>query len=323
MRARAAGPRPRYDCGLGGVLVRLDRPALALVLATWGLLVVGASVRVNGAGLACPDWPLCFGQVVPRIDLEVGFEFGHRVLAGIVSLGFMALAVGVVRGRARYGRGAVGLVVAAAVALAVQIVLGGLTVLHLLAEWTVASHLLTGNTFCVLLLLLALTLRERSVPVARPAVAPGLRWLAAAVGALVPLQLALGGYVAGASAGLACGTWPGCNGPAWFPTFEGLVGLQVTHRLLAYLLSAAALLLVLASRGERRLFPASLVLLAAVLVQATIGVANVLLRLPVEVTLLHTAGAAAVFLSAALANWEAWRAPVHAAYGGTLAVEAS
>src|SRR5687768_5664887 len=102
---------------------RLHQLSLALVLATWALLVVGASVRVNGAGLACPDWPLCFGEVVPPIDLKVGFEFGHRVLAGLISLGFLALGVAIFRRRAELGRAALGAWGAAAVLLAVQIVL--------------------------------------------------------------------------------------------------------------------------------------------------------------------------------------------------------
>ncbi|MCP5116159.1 MAG: hypothetical protein GY953_35480, partial [bacterium] len=41
-----------------------------LLSATYCLIVLGALVRANGAGLACPDWPLCFGQVVPEFDLK-------------------------------------------------------------------------------------------------------------------------------------------------------------------------------------------------------------------------------------------------------------
>lgn len=291
---------------------RLDRFALPLVAVTYGLLVFGASVRVHGAGLACPDWPLCFGEVVPTIDFGVGLEFGHRVVAGFVSLWFLALGGAVIAGRARYGRGAVALVAAAAAVLAVQIVLGGLTVLHLLAEWTVASHLVAGNTFCLLLLLLAFTLRERALPVARAPVGTAQRAAMVGMGVLVLVQLVLGGLVSSSYAGLACGTWPTCDGTSFAPTWTGPVGLQVVHRLVAYALLAGAIGGVVASAPGRSRRAAGL-LAGAVVVQGTLGVANVLLGLPVELALLHNAGAAAVVLSVGWWGWETWRAPARSA----------
>ncbi len=286
--------------------------SLALTLSTWALLVFGAAVRVHGAGLACPDWPLCFGEVIPPLDFQVGLEFGHRVVAGVISLGFLAL--GGLLWRLRAAVPAAGpLWGAAAVVLMVQVVLGGLTVLELLAEWTVTSHLLAGNTFCLLLLLLTLTLRsaDERAPVApvAPAGVP-LRAAAVALALLVPLQLALGGLVASSYAGLACATWPLCNGQALFPTFSGLVGLQVAHRLVAYLLlGAAGLTWALARRHPVLAAPARAVL-AVVLLQAAVGVANVLLRLPVEVTLLHSFGAAATALSTGWLHHVLWRQPL-------------
>lgn len=292
---------------------RLASLATGLVPITWGLLVVGASVRVNGAGLACPDWPLCFGEVIPPIDFGVAFEFGHRVLAGGVSLGFLALLVGMVASRRDLPRWLLGAAGVSAVILAVQIVLGGLTVLHLLAEWTVASHLVTGNAFCVSLLVLALGLREqtRSIeqgPVDRAPVGVAGRVVAGLLAAAVPAQLVLGGLVSASHAGLVCGAmWPECGAGAYLPTLEGLVGLHVSHRLLAYaivLLGGAA---VVATAGRAR--RAAWLVLVAIAFQATVGIANVLLALPVEITLLHTFGAASVALSLTALHWELWRAP--------------
>lgn len=295
--------------------VWLGRASAVLVGLTYVLLVFGASVRVHGAGLACPDWPLCFGKVIPPIDFQVSLEFGHRVLAGFISLAYLGLLLALIRRRGAYGRTTLALGVAGLLVLIVQIVLGGLTVLELLAEWTVTSHLLAGNTFCLLLFLIALRIREAEraaggMPVRRPSVGWGARAGAVLLGILVPAQLALGGLVSSSHAGLVCGSWPTCDGLNWFPTFSGLVGLQLTHRLLAYaLIGAGALALALARQTQRTRRAAGLVFLLLVL-QAAIGVANVLMRLPVEVTLLHTAGAAAIVLATTWLNHEAWLAPL-------------
>lgn len=48
---------------------------VALVVLTECLIVLGALVRAHEAGLACPDWPLCFGEFVPAFDLRVAFEW--------------------------------------------------------------------------------------------------------------------------------------------------------------------------------------------------------------------------------------------------------
>jgi heme A synthase len=89
------------------------------------------------------------------------------------------------------------------------------------------------------------------------------------------------------------------------------------HRAMAYTLLAAALVNALAQRGAARR-PAWL-LLGVVSLQATLGVVNVMLRLPVEVTLLHSAGAAASLLSTTWLLSESWRAPVAAAARASLA----
>ena len=117
---------------------RLALGFLALAGATYLLIVFGALVRANGAGLACPDWPLCFGEVIPEFDIKIAFEWGHRALAGSVGIVFVVLAGLVLRNprlRAKLGLG----LLVTALLLAVQIVLGGLTVLESLAVWTVTS----------------------------------------------------------------------------------------------------------------------------------------------------------------------------------------
>jgi cytochrome c oxidase assembly protein subunit 15 len=280
---------------------RLARAFAALAALTCGLIVLGALVRAHGAGLACPDWPLCFGELVPRMNLEVGFEWTHRAVAGGVTVAFAALA-GLAWRRRATRRATAGLLALGAALLAVQILLGALTVWKLLAAWTVTSHLLTGNAFALTLVLVAVALRERAAG-ARPrpgAPAAARAWLALGA-ALLALQLALGGLVSSRYAGLACPEWPACRGGIWFPDWDGPVGLHLLHRWNALALLAALLAAALAARRAAGVRGPAALALGLALAQVGVGVANVLLGIPVEVTALHSALAVGLVLSVALA----------------------
>ena len=267
---------------------------LALLGLTWGLIVLGALVRAHGAGLACPDWPLCFGELVPRFDLKVGFEWGHRVTAGAVALAFAGLA-GLALRRESTRRVTARLLALAAGLLALQVLLGALTVWHLLATWSVTAHLLTGTSFALALLLVVCALRDLAAPRKRldrasPASARALGLAAA----LLAIQIALGGLVASSYAGLACPEWPTCNGGRWFPTWSGSVGLHLLHRNNGYLLLAALVAAAWASRRDAGLRGPVFAGLAIGIAQIGVGIANVIFGLPVEVTGLHSALATAL-----------------------------
>jgi cytochrome c oxidase assembly protein subunit 15 len=286
-----------------------------LAAATFALIVLGALVRAHGAGLACPDWPLCFGEVIPRLDFRVAFEFAHRVLAGSIALAFTALGVAALR--VRTVRAAVGGWLAAGAALlAVQVLLGALTVWLGLAPWTVIAHLVTGNAFAVTLVLVVLRLRRAAAPVRPgPFLAPGVRPLVTLAACAVVAQVVLGGLVSSTYAGLACPGFPSCDGDAWFPSLEGPVGAHLAHRTGAY---AVLAILAVTARVVRR--PASLaravgMALGLACVQAGVGVTSVLLRLPVELTGLHTALAAALVATLGVALHEAWTTSVRRTAG--------
>ncbi len=68
---------------------------------TFPLISLGAIVRLNGAGLACPDWPLCYGAVTSLTDVVtpapagvgIALEVGHRYVAGLLGVLILALCV--------------------------------------------------------------------------------------------------------------------------------------------------------------------------------------------------------------------------------------
>lgn len=299
----------RMDAEGKGRSAVLAAAFFGLVALTSGLIVLGALVRAHEAGLACPDWPLCFGELVPRMNLRVAFEWGHRVAAGAISLLFVAAGVALWR-RPDAPAGARALWALAAVLLGVQVLLGALTVWHLLARWTVTSHLVTGNAFNATLLCLALTLREdRARAPARAPVAPALRGALGVAAGLLALQMVLGGLVSSGYAGLACPEWPACSGGRLAPSLQGAVGLHLAHRWNALLVVGALAGAAFAARGAPRLRPWCVAGLLLGLGQFGVGVANVLTGLPVEVTALHSALAAALVLCVTGAVREMWLAP--------------
>ncbi len=277
-------------------LKMLSRVFGALTLMTYVLVIFGAVVRAEGAGLSCPDWPLCFGQILPSMDFGVILEWGHRTLAGIISLllvGTLLAARRLPTAWAALGR----LPWIVLLVLSIQVVLGGLTVLKLLAYWTVTLHLVFGNLFCLILLTMTLRCREALTPVATTAgPSSANRRLVFLGAALLFVQMVLGGLVSSNHAGVACLEWPTCQGDVWFPTFSGLIGLHLVHRLIAYMLSIITLGLALSARSDERLKKTALIALACVLVQVLLGVLNVVWYLPVEITALHSAFAAALVL---------------------------
>jgi len=290
---------------------RLARGFLMLAGVTYVLIVLGALVRANGAGLACPDWPLCFGEFIPRFDFKIAFEWGHRVLAGSVGIVFIALAGWTLRQSELRAKMGLGLLVAALM-LATQIVLGGLTVLQLLASWTVTSHLVTGNAFALALVLLARrlsTLGDGAQGHPEPASALQRR-VTTLAGVLLGIQIVLGGLVSSNYAGLVCPDWPTCMNGKFFPTWSGIQGLHVFHRSVGY----ACFLGIVAAAWLGRSHPGLRTWLATAavlaLLQIAVGVVNVLLRLPIEVTGLHSALAAGLVCTLGVSVREAWRGAI-------------
>ena len=301
---------------------RLATGFLVLAALTFCLIDLGALVRAFDAGLACPDWPLCYGEVVPPFNVKVAFEWGHRALAGSISLGLLGLSLLGWSRRALRSR-----LFFAWALLLTQVIFGGLTVLLLLAPWTVGVHLILGNTFFLTLVWIGLDLREARVGARREATAllpAGVSILAGLCAVSLLLQMVLGGWVSSHYAGLACSDFPTCDGETVIPTLSGAVGMHVLHRLNGFVLAGLMALLAWRARGTGR--PGRLAAWAMVLVlgQIVVGVANVLFKLPIAVTGLHSALATAIVLLTTLIVRDvlAARAPASERLLGARIVEA-
>jgi len=254
---------------------------LLFLLLVWGNMVAGLK-----AGLACPDWPLCHGKVLPPFRWDIYMEFLHRVIAAFASLFLVALSA------RRYGhyRGAARMVpVLALLLLALEIGMGGAVVLLETPVQLTTVHFMTG----LMIFLLAFYMMTFDGAAEPPAFAfRGTSALFLSLLALVYFQAALGAYVRHLEAGLACPDFPTCLG-RWLPSFlDPGVLAHYSHRVTGYLIFLTALALYLGvrrdprQRDSRGLAAAFLFLVAA---QVAVGVLVVLTKLEFLAAALHLA----------------------------------
>ena len=306
---------------------------LALLLACI-VLPLGAYVRLSGAGLGCPDWPGCYGQIspaqaAPAIHLAVladpdgpvslgkaWKEMVHRYLAS--ALGMCLLLYGWQAWRQRRGRRAATLLL---LLLVLQAGLGMWTVTGLLQPAVVSAHLLLGMLLTAVLAWQALQPRLPSLTVG-----PACLWQMRGLLLLLLGQVVLGGWVSSHQAALVCQGFPQCNG-SWWPalqigqafsfsptgwTEEGLITMHWLHRLLALLVVTGLCGTAWQLWPYRSLRSQLRCLLLAVLLQVGLGICNVLLQRPLLLSLAHTMGAMLVLvllftLLCRLQTLAAWR----------------
>ncbi len=283
----------------------VSRLATITAALMFALIVVGSIVRTTGSGLSCPDWPLCHGKLIPPFDFNIWMEWFHRLLALLV--GLLLLTTTVVTLARRETRAKLGGFAALSVALYFsQALLGALTVWKLLDPSVVSGHLAVGlllfATFVTIAVMAGIEADPAALAAAGPRAADHLP-LFSATTAFVWLQAVLGGMVSTHHASLVCPDWPTCHGE-WFPPLEGLVGLQMAHRWAGYALAVLVVIVsVRAGRaGDRVVRYAGHLLPRLVILQIAIGVANVLMGIPVWVSAIHLGNATLILAIALVAT---------------------
>jgi len=286
---RIERPRPT-ETGLRG-RIQFEYFAALTILLTYGLIVLGGTVRATDSGTACPDWPLCHGRVFPRIEEHVLIEYSHRLVASIVGLFIIATVIWAWRraGNDPLVRRAS---VLAIVLLAVQVLVGAATVNTETDASVVALHLSIALTLFATLITLALAAsRERAMANARLP----LLMTAVALGAFA--LVISGAYVSQEGAGLSYPDWPLFDGKLT-PSGGRLGDLHYLHRILAGGLGFLLLGLAVATwRNERRPAVRGAVPLAVVVyfVQVFAGAGNIWFELPTWLRIVHLALASALW----------------------------
>ena len=309
---------------------------LAAVLA-FGVVMLGAYVRLSQAGLGCPDWPGCYGHVSVPTEAEVNStllaarpleparawkEMIHRYFVGGLSTLIFALAVLAVWRRKQADQPKL-LPALLVVLLILQALLGMWTVTLLLFPPVVTAHLLGG--LATLSLLALLVLQSGAYLRLGAAATPRIRLFAAIGLAVLICQIALGGWVSSNYAAIACPDFPTCQGSLWpamdfasgfswhglGPDYQGGIlanparmAIHMAHRLgalITFLLVGGTVVGIwLKAPALRRVAAAVGVLLVA---QVCLGISLVEFSWPLAIADLHNGVAALLLVSVVTLNW--------------------
>jgi cytochrome c oxidase assembly protein subunit 15 len=249
------------------------------------------------------------------------WEWGHRLLGRVIGAVFLLPFLWFLWRRSFDRRIALalgGIFALGAVQGAVGwwMVASGLTGRVSVSQYRLAFHLtLACMIYAALVWAADRTLHANAAQAGRP-VPRRLRWSAGALFVLAIVQIYLGALVAGLRAGLIFNTWPLIDGsfvpattdlffahPLWRNFFENALTVQFDHRMVAYGLCALALIHAVDARlcgHHKPLATGAGFVAAAVLAQASIGIATLIWAVPIELALLHQAVAMLVLTGATL-----------------------
>ncbi|MES2400392.1 MAG: COX15/CtaA family protein [Pseudomonadota bacterium] len=314
---------------------RLQVLTLVTLFLTFDLVVFGAFTRLTDSGLGCPDWPGCYGHASPvgaQVHIETAqtamptgpvthskawIEMIHRYLATGVGVLILTLTATSWFDRKRI-KISPWWPTFTLVWVCLQGAFGALTVTMKLFPAIVTMHLLGGLVLLALLKVQSVRYAQAQGSQLPSPVTTPLRWLVLATFSLLWLQIALGGWVSTNYAVLACTDFPSCQGSLWPAmdfrqgftlwrelgaghdganiSFQALTAIHYVHRLSAYIVFAAMLLLAARLYRIRALRSQAQWLFGLAVLQVATGLGNVLLGWPMLAAVMHTGGAAALVI---------------------------
>lgn len=269
--------------------------------------MLGAYTRLTDAGLSCPDWPHCYGFITaphttaqiqdamsryPQTPVETNkawTEMTHRYCAGLETILILALTYTLLFTRKIRDTKSIVKGTALIALLAVQILLGALTVTQKLTPVIVLSHLLTGISVLSVLWWIYLDDKVTGTPY-RFTLVPWI-WVGFAI---VVMQITLGGWVSTHYAGLACVDFPYCNGQ-WIPTLQltqmgsDLITIHMLHRFGAALTAIYISFLAARFLFSKPLRNIGFILIVLLTTQISLGILNIIWLRPVAIAVTHQA----------------------------------
>ncbi len=287
---------------------------MGTALVGWAMMTLGAFVRTSESGLGCPDWPACHGELVAGGHHAL-IEEAHRWLATILVVVVVGLALMVYRDYRRERRLTRPVAWMLAM-LALQVVLGGVTVLLSNVAWTVVAHF---GAAALLVWSIALVAVRLAFPDSERPPRDSFSRLTAWFVALSFGLLLAGSTQANAGSNTVCGHgFPLCNG-SLLPTFNHLVAIALIHRVWAGAVLLLAVFVLLRSRRDRTDSPAIKRTAAAVcvmfFVQAFLGFLIIGVTDTTATEVVHSSFASATWLALATLGSLTWTTGRAASYG--------
>lgn len=282
---------------------------LVVVLLTFVVIMLGAYTRLTDAGLSCPDWPHCYGYLTaphttdqvqqasaafpdtPVDTKKAWTEMTHRYLAGTLGILILIVSASLLFTRKTKESKCYIIAIGLVALLAMQVMLGMLTVTEKLKPVIVLAHLLTGLSLLLLLWWTYTDINLRDdyfLPQKKNRLTPWL-WIGFI---MVACQITLGGWVSTHYAGLACIDLPYCN-TVLLPALHldqinsDLITIHMLHRIGACITAFYVAMLSLYLLRNRDFRHLATLMLIGLFIQFTLGILTIIWLRPVWLALLH------------------------------------
>jgi cytochrome c oxidase assembly protein subunit 15 len=322
----------------------LNSYTLVLAFCTLLLIVAGGLVTSTDSGLSVPDWPLSYGKLMPPMVGGILYEHGHRMVASLVGLLTVILVFLIYRKDQRSWLRKLSIV--ALIAVILQGVLGGMTVLFLLPTWISVSHATLAQTFFCIVSLIALFQtpwwQKGELPLLEENRGKSLFTFGVIAVGVVYVQLIVGALMRHTASGLAVPDFPLAYGQilpslspqalaqynnelilrdlrlaADGPITRDQIIIHMIHRIWAVVTGVTMLIYAFRiyrqSRYVKALRIPAVVMAILIPLQITLGAFTVLTHKSVDITTIHVATGALILVTSVIATLMIYRVSSHPA----------
>jgi heme a synthase len=320
----------------------LNSYTLVLAFCTLLLIIAGGLVTSTDSGLSVPDWPLSYGKLMPPMVGGILYEHGHRMVASLV--GFLTVVLVFLIYRKEQRSWLRKLSIVALIAVILQGVLGGMTVLLLLPTWISVSHATLAQTFFCIVSLIALFQtswwQNAELPLLEENKGKSLFTFGLIAVGVVYVQLIVGALMRHTASGLAVPDFPLAYGQilpslspqalaqynaelifrdlrlaADGPITRNQIIIHMLHRFWAVVTGVIILTygfrIYRQSRAVKALRMPAVALAILIPLQITLGAFTVLTHKAVDITTIHVATGALILVTSVIATLMIYRVSPH------------